>query len=396
MFVQVHKPLKLSGGDNKGSCSNLIDYLDKENKGKDYPDKDGFFNDEKDNISKIQAEKIIDKNSKGMEKKEVKFFMFSVNPSDKELQHLEKLVSNNYDKNNPKHLKQYQDKIKDYTKDVMNVYADSFTRKDKEGNDIKLTSNDFVYTAKLESTRKFKNTNKHVKYNKKIKKQIDSLEEKLELQPHRKEQIKSQIRDLEKLYLRQDKEGKVHTNNAGDIIKNGLKKTGRNHHSHVVVSKQSKSLWYKGERIIDGNGKMLINDYEKVKKARPISLSPGANSKGKSKKHKLNGKSISVGFNHEKFKENSGKLFSEKFNYKPLENEQYKPGVSNSVTQKIKGKSIGKAKGSIKGTIQNELRGEVAKVEEKVLRTISNPKAAAIKELKKKVKDILKATVLQK
>ena len=35
----------------------------------------------------------------------------------------------------------------------MNVYADAFTRRDSNGKELKLTSDDLVYTAKLEMTK---------------------------------------------------------------------------------------------------------------------------------------------------------------------------------------------------------------------------------------------------
>ena len=72
MFTRVHKAHQVAGGDNKGSSGALMDYLDKENKDKEKDEKEGFFNDEKDDISKIKARNIIDSNNVRLGEKDTK------------------------------------------------------------------------------------------------------------------------------------------------------------------------------------------------------------------------------------------------------------------------------------------------------------------------------------
>jgi len=402
MFVKVNKPLTLTGGNNKQGCSNLMNYLDKENEGKEWEEKEGFFNDEKDNLSKTEAENLIDGNNKRLGKDDVKFYMFSVNPSSKEQKHLENIVSKSlgeeFNKDNPVHAKALDKHIKEYSKDVMNVYADAFTRRDSDGNKIKLTSQDLVYTAKLEKKRSYKVTDKEVIHNNKISKQIKELKEGLtnNKTSASNQAINNKINKLEKEYFRQNKDGFVQKE-EGEIIKGNLAKTGRNHHVHVVVSRQTSSLWYKGERVVDGKGNKLTNDEVKLKGARPMKLTPDANSKGTSKNHKLNGKEVNVGFNHEQFKKEAGEKFNEKFAYQSLENEKYVPKEerykADSNDKELVKSNI---QSRVQSKIKQELRGEVAKTEEKIVKAIAKPKATVKGHLKQKIMEILKGSVLEK
>ena len=117
MFTRVHKAHQVAGGDNKGSSGALMDYLDKENKDKEKDEKEGFFNDEKDDISKIKARNIIDSNNVRLGEKDTKFYMLSINPSWREIEHLEKEISKEikeeFDKRKKNHVKLLDDKIKD-------------------------------------------------------------------------------------------------------------------------------------------------------------------------------------------------------------------------------------------------------------------------------------------
>ena len=96
MFVKVHKPLKLTGGNNKGSSFNLIEYLSKENKDleRDDMDYDGFFNSHHDDISDNKAVQIIDGNNHRLSARDTKFYMLSFNPSWEEQKHLVEMASN--------------------------------------------------------------------------------------------------------------------------------------------------------------------------------------------------------------------------------------------------------------------------------------------------------------
>ena len=82
MFARVHKASETKGG-NKGSSTDLASYLDKE---KDNDLK--FFSHSEDDISIQEVVSSIDNNRKQIGKNEAKFYMLTLNPSDKEIKHL--------------------------------------------------------------------------------------------------------------------------------------------------------------------------------------------------------------------------------------------------------------------------------------------------------------------
>jgi hypothetical protein len=88
MMTRLDNPSKPSKGENvtysnKGSVARLKNYLIK-NEAK-YDSSDLFFTATKNNLSADDFYKIIDTNVKGLEKKEHKFYSFTINPSADEL-----------------------------------------------------------------------------------------------------------------------------------------------------------------------------------------------------------------------------------------------------------------------------------------------------------------------
>lgn len=97
---------------NTGSVARLKNYLVA------YDEKlrpgEFFFNDEHNNLSPEQFYRLVDKNVKGLTKEDQKFYSFSINPSEKELQH----IGNDYHK------------FKEYVKGAVNEnYAAAFAGK---------------------------------------------------------------------------------------------------------------------------------------------------------------------------------------------------------------------------------------------------------------------------
>ena len=400
MFVKVHKPLKLTGGNNKGSSFNLIEYLSKENKDLERGDMDydGFFNPDHDDISDNKAVQIIDGNNHRLSARDTKFYMLSFNPSWEEQKHLVEMASNGrtniIDELSPEENLQFRQYLKDYTNDAMELYANTFSRKDKEGNEIILEAKDLNYVAKVESKREYSIWDKNVKHNLAIKKKIDKKLRQNESSKNPAKIVlnKRAIKDLESQYLRDDK-GRIQTE-KGNIIFQGTEKGGWNYHVHVVVSRNTKSKWYKGEKVVDEKGNPLVSDSKIISKARGMQLSPNAKGTGKSEKHQLNDEKVHVGFHQEKFKTDSSSLFNEKFGYKPKEFDQYKGTTYKNVSPQSKQliarlskKPLNKAKGVAIG----KTLGDAAIAERKALALVSNPKAAAMMELKQKVKEILLA-----
>ena len=144
MIVRVHtSSLKESG--NKGSSAKLFDYLNKEDEKKDFFEKTGFFNDDETKISASDSINGIDGNKGRLGKDETKFFMLTINPSEKELKHLVPEGVRTTENMNANQLLEYEEKLQNYTNMVMDNYAKSFDRN--------ILGNDLVYYAKVEHNR---------------------------------------------------------------------------------------------------------------------------------------------------------------------------------------------------------------------------------------------------
>ena len=90
MYVKIHSAKK---DNNRGSCRDLINYLEKENQEKDLLNQEKFFDQKSSDVSFYSAEASIDNNKGKLGKDETKFYMISVNPSKDELRHISKSVS---------------------------------------------------------------------------------------------------------------------------------------------------------------------------------------------------------------------------------------------------------------------------------------------------------------
>lgn len=290
MFVKIHTPHSLPGGDNKGSSIRLVEYLEKENKGK--IEQELFFNHQKDAINKDDVISKIDNNNKNLGRKDNKFFMLTINPSQNELRHLVqntigKEVSS-FEELSKEERKKVLGELKNYSREVMDVYAGNFGR-----DDIKSGEN-LLYFAKVETSRSYKHFDKLVVENKAVDFNIEKIKNEIravqssDLSPDKNEKVKeleNNLRSLESQYHRQ----------GTDIIRTGLKKEGLQLHAHVIVSR---------------------NDVAQKTKLSPLSRSKGG-------VQKLNGKDVRQGFCHEKFKQEASELFSSKYQYITSANEQY-------------------------------------------------------------------------
>jgi len=127
---------------NKGSVATLVEYLEKENQGKDILDAEMFFDQTHDKVSKYDVIHNIDKNKRKLGAKDAKFYMLVISPSEKELDFLNNDLS----------------KLKEYTRALMKAYAENFK---KEG----LGADDILYYAKVEQHRYDKRHNKVKKGN---------------------------------------------------------------------------------------------------------------------------------------------------------------------------------------------------------------------------------------
>lgn len=237
MFARVHKASETKGG-NKGSSTDLATYLDKE---KDNDLK--FFSHSENDIPVHKVVNSIDNNRAQIGKNESKFFMLTLNPSDKEIKHLIGKDVQTLDDLSANERKELFLKMEDFTKKAMDKYAENFNRPTVKSGD------DLMYFARIETERIYKKDDYYVKSGSK---------------------------------------------------KIGDKKEGLNVHVHIMVSRKSK----------DGK----------------VKLSPNAKSAGNEWDLKDRGE-VKRGFSHDKWKLDVQEVFNAKFNFKPLESEQYKTKV---------------------------------------------------------------------
>ncbi len=144
MIVRVHNSSSPKGG-NKGSSEKLFDYLSKEDEKKGFFEKTGFFNRDETKVSTSDAIRGIDGNKGRLGKDENKFYMLTINPSERELKHLLPVGVSRTEDLNTKQLEGYEKKLQDYTNKVMDNYAKAFDRGVK--------GDDLVYYAKIEHDR---------------------------------------------------------------------------------------------------------------------------------------------------------------------------------------------------------------------------------------------------
>jgi hypothetical protein len=125
----------LSDG-QKGSCSGLVNYLEKENvlRAKNKLSEEHFFSHNRHTVPVSEVIKTIDSNTKKLGKEDYKFYTFSINPSKTELAH----------------IGQDAERLRAYTRQIMEEYAKNFHRG--------LTAKDLVYFAKVEYERKDRQT----------------------------------------------------------------------------------------------------------------------------------------------------------------------------------------------------------------------------------------------
>lgn len=134
-------------GDNKGSCGNLVSYLEKENRLPESKTPEHWFNSLNDNIKSHEVRIGIDGNVAKLGKEDSKFFLVNISPSRKEIDFL---------------LATYgelgaKEKLKEYAVRIMDEYARNFKRPSIESN------KDLLWFAKLENYRYYNHKDREVK-----------------------------------------------------------------------------------------------------------------------------------------------------------------------------------------------------------------------------------------
>ena len=180
MYCKVHRPINTPRvSDNKGSCIQLTQYLDKEGRDKDRPYYDDFFSYDRDFIGEKEVRTTIDNNVKTLKKKDDKFYMLTINPSQDELRSLIKQVTGKevYEFSELSHEEQLRviSELKIFARGCMDDYAQNFYReKIRFGSDL-------VWFGRVETERHYSGTDDSVNEGK--HKQGD-LKEGLQLHVH--------------------------------------------------------------------------------------------------------------------------------------------------------------------------------------------------------------------
>ncbi|VXC30203.1 DUF5712 family protein [Sphingobacterium multivorum] len=134
-------------GNNKGSCGDLVAYLEKENRLPDNKKHEHWFNGERKNIKPHEVRIGIDGNIAKLGREDSKFFLLNISPSRKEIDFL--LAT--YGEDGAK------EKLKEYAERIMDEYAHNFKRPGIENN------KDLLWFAKLENYRYYSHKDNEVK-----------------------------------------------------------------------------------------------------------------------------------------------------------------------------------------------------------------------------------------
>ena len=130
---------KSEAGNNKGSSSQLVSYLEKENRS--YQDRllepEYWFNQQRQNIQPYEVRFGIDNNVAKLSKDDAKFFLINISPSKMEINYLKTQYGE----------ERAKQQLKDFANKVMDDYAKNFKRNTINSN------KDLVYFGKLENNR---------------------------------------------------------------------------------------------------------------------------------------------------------------------------------------------------------------------------------------------------
>lgn len=261
-------------GDNySSSVADFVEYLEKENEGKEIEEVEHFFNQYSDEIDSKEVIQNIDGNIAKLKRDDPKYYSMVVSPSPRELKHLQ----------NP------STDLKAYTRELMKVYAEHFG---KEINGRPLNVNDILYYAKIEHERVYKGTDKAIKENAPYQANIARLNN--EIRKIERGELAGNVKKKQQEITRLKQEAPHKIN--GEMITQGMAKQGSQTHIHIIVSRKDAS--------------------------NSISVSPG--STYKNSKVEMHGKTVNRGFNRDEFSQKAEQTFDKMFNYNRNYVETYK------------------------------------------------------------------------
>lgn len=135
-------------GNNKASCAQLVQYLEKENSIplKNAEDSELWFSTDQRDIIPQEVRIRIDNNISKLGKNDAKFFLINISPSQKEITYLKQQFGE----------KGASDRLKEFASRVMDLYARNFKRTGIESN------SDLLWYGKLEYHRYYRHTDVEV------------------------------------------------------------------------------------------------------------------------------------------------------------------------------------------------------------------------------------------
>ncbi len=143
MFINISAS---ETGNNKGSSSALVQYLEKENKGRHRSEHEAWFNGGDRSIQPHQVRMAIDGNISKLGRNDSKFFLINLSPSSKELAHLLAIYGEDG----------LREQLKSFAERMMDEYARNFKRAGVK------SSADLLWFAKVEDHRYYRHTDKAV------------------------------------------------------------------------------------------------------------------------------------------------------------------------------------------------------------------------------------------
>ena len=146
--------------DNKGKCTQLVEYLSKESQD-ERPYYDNFFSQKEDFVTPQTVRLHIDNNHRTLKRRDDKFYMLSVNPSGEEQAHLIERVTGRkvgeFSELSPREQGDVLAEMKRFTRDCMDEYARNFYREKINSGD------DLVWYGRVETERHYKNDDPQVR-----------------------------------------------------------------------------------------------------------------------------------------------------------------------------------------------------------------------------------------
>lgn len=136
-------------GNNKGSSGQLVNYLEKENRttSEEKTKNELWFNSLNRDISPQEVRVKMDNNVAKLSRKDAKFFLINISPSEKEIIYLKEKFGE----------KGAEEELKKYVSSVMDTYASNFKRPGIE------SGKDLLWYGKLERYRYHHHTDEEVK-----------------------------------------------------------------------------------------------------------------------------------------------------------------------------------------------------------------------------------------